>query len=78
MWEADDEGSWPGAGERLVTGSYTEDDVEVDRSLRPYYLDDYIGQQRVKDNLRVLIDAARSREEPLDHILFSGPPGLGK
>lgn len=78
VWEADDEGSWPGRGERLVTGSYTEDDVEVDRSLRPYYLDDYIGQQRVKDNLRVLIDAARSREEPLDHILFSGPPGLGK
>lgn len=79
MWEAEDnEAQWADTRERLVTGEFTEDDLEADRSLRPRHLDDYIGQERVKDNLRVLIDAARTREEPLDHILFSGPPGLGK
>jgi Holliday junction DNA helicase RuvB len=78
MWEAGEDASWTDSGERLVTGSYIADDVETDRSLRPRLLDDYIGQERVKDNLRVLIDAARSRDDTLDHILFSGPPGLGK
>ena len=79
MWQAEDnEAQWEDAPERLVTGKLTDDDLEVDRSLRPRYLDDYGGQERVKDNLRVLIEAARTREEPLDHILFSGPPGLGK
>ncbi|MCI1664898.1 MAG: Holliday junction branch migration DNA helicase RuvB [Atopobiaceae bacterium] len=84
MWEADDskdlfaDDDAAGAGPRAVTGELTADDVEVDRSLRPQTLDDYCGQERVRENLRVLIEAARSRKEPLDHVLFSGPPGLGK
>ncbi|WP_028264546.1 Holliday junction branch migration DNA helicase RuvB [Atopobium fossor] len=63
---------------RPVTAQLTEDDLEVDRTLRPKTLDQYVGQERVRDNLRVLIEAAKTREEPLDHVLFSGPPGLGK
>ena len=77
VWEAADAGSQDDA-ERLVTGTFTEDDLEIDRSLRPRRLDEYLGQERVKDNLGVLIDAARQRDEPLDHVLLSGPPGLGK
>lgn len=64
--------------ERLVSAEFTEDDLEIDRSLRPRRLSDYLGQRRVKDNLGVLIEAARARGESLDHILLSGPPGLGK
>jgi Holliday junction DNA helicase RuvB len=64
--------------ERLVSADYTADDLEIDRSLRPKLLADYLGQQRVKENLGVLIEAAAGRNEPLDHILLSGPPGLGK
>lgn len=64
--------------ERLVSAEFTEDDLEIDRSLRPRRLADYLGQRRVKDNLGVLIEAARARGESLDHILLSGPPGLGK
>ena len=64
--------------ERLVSAEFTEDDLEIDRSLRPKTLDEYLGQVRVKENLSVLIEAARGRNEPLDHILLSGPPGLGK
>ncbi len=80
VWEAPDAGEPGGASEaeRLVTGGLTEDDLEIDRSLRPRCLDEYLGQARVKDNLGVLIDAARQRDEPLDHVLLSGPPGLGK
>ncbi|QUC04561.1 Holliday junction branch migration DNA helicase RuvB [Atopobium sp. oral taxon 416] len=63
---------------REVGGELTEDDLDVDRTLRPKALDDYIGQERVCDNLRVLIAAAKKRGEPLDHVIFSGPPGLGK
>jgi Holliday junction DNA helicase RuvB len=77
VWEAGDAGDTSEA-ERLVTGAFTEDDLEIDRSLRPRCLDEYLGQARVKDNLGVLIDAARQRDEPLDHVLLSGPPGLGK
>ncbi len=65
-------------GQRSVTGELTSDDLEVDRTLRPKTLDDYCGQERVRENLRVLIQAARDRGEPLDHVIFSGPPGLGK
>jgi Holliday junction DNA helicase RuvB len=65
-------------GERLVSARITEDDLEIDRSLRPTSLDEYLGQTRVKENLGVLIEAARGRDESLDHILLSGPPGLGK
>ncbi len=64
--------------ERLVSADFTEDDLEIDRSLRPKMLDEYLGQTRVKENLSVLIEAARGRNEPLDHVLLSGPPGLGK
>ncbi len=66
------------AGPRSVTGELTADDLEVDRTLRPKTLDDYCGQERVRENLRVLIQAAKERNEPLDHVIFSGPPGLGK
>ena len=77
LWEAGDTGTGDEA-ERLVSSALTEDDLEVDRSLRPRTLDEYLGQTRVKENLGVLVEAARGRDEPLDHILFSGPPGLGK
>ncbi|MDO8848639.1 MAG: Holliday junction branch migration DNA helicase RuvB [Coriobacteriia bacterium] len=76
MWE--NEGLSPEEGERLVSAEFTEDDLEIDRNLRPRKLDEYLGQERVKDNLGVLIDAARARDESLDHLLLSGPPGLGK
>lgn len=85
-WEAQEEDLFddvPGSGHgqggpRPVTGELTADDLEVDRSLRPTTLDEYCGQERVRDNLRVLIAAAKDRHETLDHVLFSGPPGLGK
>ncbi len=77
VWEAGDAGAEDQV-ERLVSADYTEDDLEIDRSLRPKRLDEYLGQTRVKENLSVLIEAARGRDEPLDHILLSGPPGLGK
>ena len=64
--------------ERLVSARYTADDLEIDRSLRPKRLEDYLGQAKVKENLAVLIQAAKARDEALDHILLSGPPGLGK
>lgn len=75
VWERED---YTPDEERLVSAEYTEDDLEIDRSLRPRKLDEYLGQTRVKDNLGVLIDAARVRDEALDHLLLSGPPGLGK
>lgn len=62
---------------RLVTPDITDDDL-VESSLRPRALDDYIGQEKAKGNLRVFIDAARKRGEALDHVLLYGPPGLGK
>jgi holliday junction DNA helicase RuvB len=64
--------------ERLVSARYTPDDVEIDRSLRPKRLSEYLGQSKVKESLGVLIEAAAGRNEPLDHVLLSGPPGLGK
>ena len=66
------------AGPRAVTPELTEDDLALDRSLRPKRLEDYLGQTRVKDGLSVLIEAAKQRGECMDHVLFSGPPGLGK
>ena len=56
----------------------TADDLELDFSLRPKRLDDYLGQTKVKESLGIMIAAAQGRGEPADHILFSGPPGLGK
>ncbi|MDR3135885.1 MAG: Holliday junction branch migration DNA helicase RuvB [Coriobacteriales bacterium] len=80
IWEADriDNPSQNGALARSVTPRATEDDAGLDRSLRPQCLDDYLGQLRVKENLAVLIAAAKARNEALDHLLLSGPPGLGK
>ena len=54
------------------------DDTNVDQVLRPAAWDEYVGQEKIKDNLRVIIDAAQKRGEAMDHILFSGPAGLGK
>ena len=64
--------------ERAVTPQLIEDDLALDRSLRPKRLDDYLGQTKVKESLSILIEAAQERKDVVDHILFSGPPGLGK
>ena len=63
---------------RALTPELQEEDLAIDRSLRPKMLDDYLGQQKVKDSLSIMIQAAKERGEAADHILFSGPPGLGK
>ncbi len=63
---------------RLLAGSPFEEDLGVEPTLRPRTLDEYVGQKRVVDNLRVFIRAALKREESLDHVLLFGPPGLGK
>jgi holliday junction DNA helicase RuvB len=63
---------------RVIAGSMVDEEVPFELSLRPKVLAEYIGQQNVKDNLDVAIQAARKRGEPLDHILLYGPPGLGK
>jgi Holliday junction DNA helicase RuvB len=65
-------------GDRLVAASHADEDAQYDAGLRPRTLDDYIGQDRVRDNLQVSIAAARGRSEALDHVLLYGPPGLGK
>jgi len=64
--------------ERMVTGELQAEDLSVELSLRPTLLKQYIGQQKVKENLDIFIQAAKMREEPLDHVLLYGPPGLGK
>ncbi len=63
---------------RIVNASYTAGDEEFDTSLRPRRLSDYIGQEKAKENLKVYIEAAKMREDALDHVLLYGPPGLGK
>ena len=63
---------------RIMNTSYTKEDVGTDVSLRPKVLDDYIGQDKAKENLKVYIEAAKMRGESLDHVLLYGPPGLGK
>lgn len=63
---------------RIITTEFAEEDVKIENHLRPQLLKDYIGQQKVKEALSIYIEAARQREEPLDHVLFYGPPGLGK
>jgi holliday junction DNA helicase RuvB len=64
--------------DRLVTASRADDDAQYEAGLRPRRLDEYIGQDRVRENLQVAITAATKRDEPLDHVLLHGPPGLGK
>ena len=63
---------------RIVSTGYTPEDADPDLSLRPKRLDDYIGQTKVKENLKIYIEAAKQRGDPLDHVLLYGPPGLGK
>ena len=64
--------------DRIVTSGFTETDIDIERSLRPQRLEDYIGQDRVKRQMAIFIQAAQKRNEPLDHVLLYGPPGLGK
>ncbi len=92
MWEDESQDLWaneapahggravkaPNTQERFVTGELTSDDLDVERTLRPQSLDDYCGQGHIKQSLRILIQAAQDRGECLDHVIFSGPPGLGK
>ena len=63
---------------RMIETNLIEEDVKIEGSLRPQNLDDYIGQSKVKDNLKIYIEAAKRRHDALDHVLFYGPPGLGK
>ncbi len=63
---------------RIVSGAPYEEDARIEASVRPKRLDEYIGQKRVKENISIAIEAARSRGEALDHVLLYGPPGLGK
>ena len=63
---------------RAMSAELQEEDLAIDRSLRPKYLKDYLGQEKVKESLAIMIQAAQERGEAADHILFSGPPGLGK
>lgn len=63
---------------RIITTEITEEDKYVEPNLRPQMLDEYIGQERIKSNLKVYMEAAKARGESLDHVLFYGPPGLGK
>lgn len=64
--------------DRIITSTYTSDDSEIETSLRPRALDEYVGQSKAKENLKIFIAAAKERQESLDHILLYGPPGLGK
>ncbi|MBO1263792.1 Holliday junction branch migration DNA helicase RuvB [Proteiniclasticum sp. SCR006] len=64
--------------ERIITSEFMEEDVQSEYSLRPLKLTEYIGQEKVKDNLKVFIEAAKIRDEALDHVILHGPPGLGK
>src|SRR6202140_3146918 len=64
--------------ERIVSAQAFDEDARIEASVRPKRLDEYIGQKRVKENIQIAIEAARSRGEALDHVLLYGPPGLGK
>src|SRR3982074_1328357 len=64
--------------DRVITGEERTEDQEFARSLRPRHLSEFIGQEAVKANLEILIAAAKGRDEPIEHIMIAGPPGLGK
>ncbi|NLK98748.1 Holliday junction branch migration DNA helicase RuvB [Defluviitalea saccharophila] len=64
--------------ERIITAELRNEDLEIEASIRPKTLEDYIGQKKAKENLKVFIQAAKNRKEALDHVLLYGPPGLGK
>lgn len=63
---------------RMIETELQEEDIRIEGSLRPQKLTDYIGQSKIKDSLKIYIEAAKQREDALDHVLFYGPPGLGK
>lgn len=63
---------------RIISTEADIEELNSEYSLRPKYLDEYIGQNKVKENLKIFIEAAKRRNEPLDHLLLYGPPGLGK
>ena len=63
---------------RTISTEFTAEDAKLEPTLRPQRLTDYIGQQKIKENLAIYIEAAKKRQDPLDHVLFYGPPGLGK
>jgi holliday junction DNA helicase RuvB len=63
---------------QFLAPALREDDDELERSLRPRRLDDFVGQERIKEQLGIALDAAKARGEALDHVLLAGPPGLGK
>lgn len=65
-------------GRRIMTTENLEEDIKIESHLRPQLLEDYIGQKKAKETLKIYIEAAKARKEPLDHVLFYGPPGLGK
>lgn len=64
--------------DRIISAEHNEDDIQIERSLRPVRFDEFVGQSRIKENLHIFITAAKGRRESLDHVLFCGPPGLGK
>lgn len=63
---------------RIISTEITKEDKQIEKSLRPQFLNEYIGQDKIRKNLKIYIDAAKLRKESLDHVLFYGPPGLGK
>ena len=65
-------------GKRIITSAATPEDLAIESTLRPRTLDEYIGQEKAKDTLKIYISAAKQRADSLDHVLFYGPPGLGK
>lgn len=65
-------------GNRMIETNLIEEDIKIEGSLRPQTLHDYIGQSKIKENLKIYIEAAKQRHDSLDHVLFYGPPGLGK
>lgn len=65
-------------GKRIITTESLEEDIKIESHLRPQMLEDYIGQSKAKETLKIYIQAAKARNESLDHVLFYGPPGLGK
>ena len=65
-------------GRRIITTENLEEDRKIEGSLRPQLLEDYVGQEKAKETLKIYIEAAKERKEALDHVLFYGPPGLGK
>lgn len=78
MLEMSELGGNPERSNRIVEPEYNESDTDIEYSLRPKVLDEYIGQDKVKENIKVYIEAAKKRGECLDHVLLYGPPGLGK